>query len=93
MHEFYPIEKIDLLVKRNFGFLSKPIGKGAFMIFVAFLNFGMTSNTKLGTATGICVGSVGALYIFFYLRNPEIFQAPPLISKLPPYVPQQQTGV
>ena len=89
MTTFYPNERIDALVKRNFGFMYKPFGKGAFMVFIAFLNFGLTVNTKLGTATGICVGIIGAGYIFLYLRNPEFFYGENSPSaSLPPYVPQ-----
>jgi len=91
--QFYPIEQIDEVVARNFGFLFKPFGKGLFMIFIAFLNFGLTVDTNLGLSTGICLSIVGFGYIVLYLRNPEIFENEGIGGEggkatLPPYVPQ-----
>jgi hypothetical protein len=90
IHQFYPLHTVDTIVKRNFGFLFKPVGKGVFMIFIAFLNFGLTVNTKLGLSTGICLSIVGVGYIYFYLKSPEIFdkQSSSGSASLPPYVPQ-----
>jgi hypothetical protein len=94
MTQFYPMEQVDVIVKRNFGFLFKPLGKGAFIVFIAFLNFGLTVNTNLGLATGICLCITGVAYICLFLRNPEFFDETPGgggKANLPPYVPQ--TGV
>mmetsp|Transcript_22433 Transcript_22433/g.50638 ORF Transcript_22433/g.50638 Transcript_22433/m.50638 type:complete len:198 (+) Transcript_22433:81-674(+) len=89
--EIRPIPQFDDLIRRNFGFLFKPLGKGAFIVFVAFLNFGLTVNGGLGFATGICLAVAGFGYIALYFRKPEIFTAEPPMPKadLPPYVPQQ----
>mmetsp|Transcript_65752 Transcript_65752/g.129067 ORF Transcript_65752/g.129067 Transcript_65752/m.129067 type:complete len:198 (+) Transcript_65752:71-664(+) len=91
MTQFYPMEQVDEVVKRNFGFLFKPLGKGAFIVFIAFLNFGLTVNSNLGLATGICLCITGAGYIVLYLRNPEFFEDEASRdgkANLPPYVPQ-----
>jgi len=42
--QFYPIAQVDDVVVRNFGFLYKPLGKGVFLVFIAFLNFGLSVN-------------------------------------------------
>ena len=74
VNEVRPLSQVEDLLRRNFGFLFKPFGKGCFIIFIAFLNFGLTVNTRLGMATGICLSVVGAGYILLYLRNPEVFE-------------------
>lgn len=74
VNEVRPLSRVEDILRRNFGFLFKPFGKGCFIIFIAFLNFGLTVNTRLGMATGICLSVVGAGYILLYLRNPEVFE-------------------
>ena len=65
-------------------------------VFIAFLNFGLTVDNSLGTATGICLSVTGFGYIILYLRNPELFES--LVgdvkpsANLPPYVPQDGNG-
>ena len=86
VNEVRPINQVEGILRRNFGFLFKPFGKGCFIIFIAFLNFGLTVNTNLGMATGICLSIVGAGYILLYLRNPEVFeQGSPFSAKQPPH--------
>jgi hypothetical protein len=87
------MEQVDEVVKRNFGFLFKPLGKGAFIIFIAFLNFGLTVNTNLGLSTGICLAVTGVGYIVLYMRNPDLFDEAfggggGGKANLPPYIPQ-----
>lgn len=69
----FPVQTIDQILRKNFGFLFKALGKGAFILFIAFLNFGLSTDNDLGMATGICLCIVGAGYILLYLRNPEFF--------------------
>jgi hypothetical protein len=83
--QFYPIEKIDEIVRKNFGFLYKPLGKGGFMVFIAFLNFGISVDTTMGTITGIVLAIVGVGYILLYLQNPDAFEEEP--ANLPQYAP------
>ena len=63
-----PLGFVERVMRANFGFLFKPIGKGLFIIFIAFLNFGLGGTNNLGLATGICLCIVGALYIVMFLR-------------------------
>ncbi len=89
VNEVRPLSTVEGILLRNFGFLFKPFGKGCFIIFIAFLNFGLTVNSQLGLATGICLSIVGAGYIFIYLRSPQVFErGNPLAAK-----PQQQAYV
>jgi hypothetical protein len=93
--QFYPIEQIDVIVRRNFGFLYKPLGKGIFMIFIAFLNFGISVDTTLGMITGIVLAIVGVVYVFLYLQNPDAFvlEGPSQPSQpLPQYAPHSDQG-
>ena len=60
-----------LELKRNFGFLFNPIGKALFIVFVAFLNFGVQEK-QLGFWTGIFGCCDGALLIFLYLKYPNM---------------------
>ena len=41
-----PIAAVHDLLRRNFGFLFSPIGKCSFIVFIAFLNFGVAVNAK-----------------------------------------------
>ena len=80
----YTIEIVDAVLRRNFGFLFKPFGKGAFIIFIAFLNFGLDTggpaddggDNDLGLATGIVSCAFGALYVILFLQKPEYFEEP-----------------
>ena len=87
VNEVRPINQVESILRRNFGFLFKPFVKGCFIIFIAFLNFGLTVNTNLGMATGICLSIVGAGYILLYLRNPEVFEqgSPFSVKQTPPH--------
>ena len=41
-----PIAAVHDLLRRNFGFLFSPIGKCSFIVFIAFLNFGVADQAK-----------------------------------------------
>lgn len=74
INQVFPVATIDQILRKNFGFLFKALGKGAFILFIAFLNFGLSTDNDLGLATGICLCIVGAGWILLYLRNPEFFE-------------------
>ena len=59
-------------LKRNFGFLFHPMGKSLFIIFCAFLNFGVQAKT-LGLATGVCIAADGVVLILLYLKYPHMY--------------------
>ena len=63
---------IVIQLKRNFGFLFHPLGKSLFIIFCAFLNFGVQART-LGLATGICIATDGVLLVLLYLKYPHMY--------------------
>mmetsp|Transcript_28852 Transcript_28852/g.92932 ORF Transcript_28852/g.92932 Transcript_28852/m.92932 type:complete len:178 (-) Transcript_28852:269-802(-) len=65
-----PMDFLTFQLKRNFGFLFHPMGKSLFIIFVAFLNFGVQEKT-LGLVTGILCLADGIILIALYLKYPE----------------------
>lgn len=75
VNEIRQIEVVEHILRKNFGFLFKPLGKGGFIVFIAFLNFGLTDSAALGLATGICLCVVGFGYIGLYLHRPEFFES------------------
>ena len=58
-----PCENVDFMFKRNFGFLYGTKGKALFIIFVAFLSFGLTEPATLCFATGSLFALLGAFQI------------------------------
>lgn len=66
-------EKIDHMYRRNFGFLYSCMGKSFFIIFIAFLSFGLGDPMTLTLSTGICWAAYGAGEISLYLKYPELF--------------------
>merc|ERR1719181_1464171 len=69
-----PCPPVVFHLKRNFGFLFHPLGKALFIIFCAFLNFGVQAST-LGLATGVCVAADGVVLILLYFKYPEMYPA------------------
>ena len=67
-----PCDAVVVQLKRNFGFLFHPLGKSSFIIFCAFLNFGVQAST-LGLATGILCIADGVLLILLYLKWPHLY--------------------
>uniref|UniRef100_A0A7S3NGQ3 Uncharacterized protein n=1 Tax=Aureoumbra lagunensis TaxID=44058 RepID=A0A7S3NGQ3_9STRA len=73
-----PIDYFIFHLKRNFGFLFHPLGKAIFIIFVAFLNFGVQEES-LGLATGILCLIDGALLVLLFLKYPHYHPLTPSI--------------
>lgn len=63
---------LDHMLRRNFGFLFSPMGKAFFIIFVAFLCFGLDGELPL--VTGIAVAVFGGGQVAMYLKHPEFFE-------------------
>ena len=66
-------ESIDFMYKRNFGFLYDPKAKAFFIIFIAFLSFGLDQPEGLSIATGVLFCALGAIELALYLKYPEYF--------------------
>lgn len=63
----------DFVLQRNVGFLYTLLGKPLFIIFVAFLSFGL--QTKLGLISGITLLCYGAIQIALFLKYPEVLES------------------
>ncbi|GMH95749.1 hypothetical protein TrVE_jg12246 [Triparma verrucosa] len=79
------IDSVTRVLRKNFGFLFGIKGKSFFLIFIAFLNFGLNSAGEpaktLGMATGICLLIDGILHFGIMLKYPEYVQyTPPQVS-------------
>lgn len=72
------MDSITRSLRKNFGFLFGVKGKSFFIIFIAFLNFGLNSAGEpaktLGLATGICLLVDGVLHFVVMLKYPEYVQ-------------------
>jgi len=66
-------QQIDHLFKRNFGFMYNCMGKSFFIIFIAFLSFGLGDPVTLTLLTGISLAAFGAGELALYLKYPELF--------------------
>mmetsp|Transcript_10904 Transcript_10904/g.17757 ORF Transcript_10904/g.17757 Transcript_10904/m.17757 type:complete len:185 (-) Transcript_10904:873-1427(-) len=69
-----PIEWVDHMLRRNFGFLYGTMGKSLFIIFIAFLCFGLGDPQSLTFATGTSAAMFGILEFALYLKYPEMFE-------------------
>jgi hypothetical protein len=67
-----PCEALDHMYRRNFGFLFGIKGKGFFIIFIAFLSFGLGDST-LCIMTGIALMCLGASMVGLFLKYPDLF--------------------
>lgn len=79
------VDSVTRVLRKNFGFLFGIKGKSFFIIFIAFLNFGLNSAGEpaktLGMATGICLLIDGILHFGIMLKYPEYVQyTPPQVS-------------
>lgn len=72
--EVRPIEWIDHLLRRNFGFLYGVVGKSLYIIFIAVLSFGLGDPQSLTFATGSSLCLFGILMLVLYLKYPEMFE-------------------
>ncbi|GMI36920.1 hypothetical protein TeGR_g3416 [Tetraparma gracilis] len=72
---FKSVDSVVLPLRKNFGFLFGIKGKAIFIIFIAFLNFGLNTAAEpaksLGLATGICFLVNGLLHFTVMLKYPE----------------------
>mmetsp|Transcript_5784 Transcript_5784/g.5195 ORF Transcript_5784/g.5195 Transcript_5784/m.5195 type:complete len:183 (+) Transcript_5784:25-573(+) len=71
--EFYKMEWLDHFYSRNFGFLYTVLGKAFFVIFIAFLSFGLGDPEFMSFLTGLSLAGYGASIIALYLKYPELF--------------------
>jgi len=80
------IPKLNVMYRKNFGFLYGLKGKGLFLIFIAFLTLGLLDDSTqsyvkgLDWATGIAWLAGGCLHLFVSCTMPEVNQAykPPM---------------
>ena len=68
------VEWLDHMFQRNFGFLYSVVGKAFFVIFIAFLSFGLGDPETLSMATGLSLACFGAAIVALYLKYPELFE-------------------
>lgn len=66
-------ENLDHMFRRNFGFLYNVMGKSFFIIFIAFLSFGLGEPLGLSVGTGVSLALFGATELGVYLQFPELF--------------------
>lgn len=77
-----PVPKLNKDMRKNFGFMYGLRGKGLYLIFVAFLCFGLGKEAKvaiLNYCTGVSFLVGGLLHMFVIFFRPEIameYQAP-----------------
>jgi hypothetical protein len=71
--QLHYVESIDFMFRRNFGFLYDTKGKAFFIIFVAFLSFGLSKPEGMSIACGILFCGLGASEVALYLKYPELF--------------------
>ena len=79
------IDSITLLLRKNFGFLFGMKGKSIFIMFIAFLNFGLNASAEpaksLGVATGVCFLLNGILHLGLFMKYPELVNnCSPIVS-------------
>lgn len=67
------VEALDHVFKRNFGFLYNVMGKALYIIFIAFLSFGLGEPATLSFVTGLLLALFGVAELSLYLKFPEIF--------------------
>eukprot|EP01035_Chromulina_nebulosa_P018030 gene18030-23671_t len=68
-----PCSALDLLLKRNFGFLYGTFGKGAYLLFMGILAFGLSTPRNLAIGTGVVVAFGGVLQCLLFLYRPNWF--------------------
>eukprot|EP01032_Pedospumella_encystans_P020465 gene20465-23245_t len=73
--EIRPVEWVDHMFRRNFGFLYGTMGKSLYIVFVACLSFGLGDPESLTYATGISAAIFGIIEFTLYLKYPELFES------------------
>jgi len=71
--QLLPLESLDLLVKKNFGFLYGVNGRGAFFLLVGILCFGLSTPRDLAIASGVVIAFWGCLIMLVALLKPDYF--------------------
>jgi hypothetical protein len=66
--QIYPCSLIDLVYKKNFGFLYGLMGKSGFTTFMAVISFGITNPQQLAMATGWLSVLLTITVLFFYTK-------------------------
>jgi len=69
-----PGNYLDLVMKKNFGFLYGNFGKGLYFMFDGILCFGLTEPRNLAIACGILVAAWGAVSMFCAMKFPDYFE-------------------
>jgi hypothetical protein len=71
-----PVAALNVMFRKNFGFLYGLKGKGFYLIFTAFLCLGMKNDTSgikgLNWATGIAWLAAGVLHLFVACTMPDV---------------------
>lgn len=73
VNEIKKVEWIEHFYRRNFGFIYGVLGKAFFIIFIAFLSFGLGDPKTLTMCTGMSLALFGGLKVGLYLKYPELF--------------------
>ena len=66
------LEMVDLIWKKNFGFLYGPLGRGAYVLFVGTLMFGIS--TGIATGAGLLCIIWGMALIFLSCKYKHLFE-------------------
>ena len=67
------VEWLTRIMKKNFGFLFGLKGKALFIVFIAFLNFGLDKeDSDMGIITAVAFLFSGMLHLGIYLKAPEL---------------------
>ena len=74
------IPKLNVMYRKNFGFLYGLKGKGLFLVFIAFLTLGLLGENESGVegldwGTGICWLTGGLVHLFVSCTMPEVNKA------------------
>jgi hypothetical protein len=72
--ELRHVEWVEHMFRRNCGFLFGALGKAFFIIFIAFLSFGLGDPLPLTYSTGSAWTVFGCLKLGLYLKYPEWFE-------------------
>ncbi|CAM9776499.1 unnamed protein product [Phaeothamnion confervicola] len=72
MQGFVRCEGVDSSLRKYFGLVYGTLGRGIFMIFIAFLNFALENTNGWGVAVGILTLIEAAAMITVFLQRPHL---------------------
>mmetsp|Transcript_35133 Transcript_35133/g.65547 ORF Transcript_35133/g.65547 Transcript_35133/m.65547 type:complete len:119 (+) Transcript_35133:235-591(+) len=72
--ELKQVVAVEHFYRRNFGFLFNAKGKSLFIIFIAFLSFGLGEPETLCVLNGLAWIALGGGEMTVYLKHPELFE-------------------